>query len=138
MTAVKFGPQLIGQTEKALSALLRAALDGTQLNEAQWVSLRLAEQVGATDAASLAVAIADGAHFDHAPLLVEQLAKLGLVDGGHPTAVGLNVLATGHSRIDAMTGALWTGFDPNDVSATERVLREVIRRATSVLASSPD
>ena len=37
-----FGPQLIGETEKTLNALLHRFLRGTGLNEAQWVTLRLA------------------------------------------------------------------------------------------------
>jgi hypothetical protein len=37
-----FGPQLIGETEKTLNALLRLFLEGTGLTESQWVTLRLA------------------------------------------------------------------------------------------------
>ena len=47
MTAT-FGPQLIGQTEKTLQALLRRALAGTGLDERQWVALRLADQPDGT------------------------------------------------------------------------------------------
>jgi hypothetical protein len=37
-----FGPQLIGETEKTLDALLRQFLEGTGLTESQWVTLRRA------------------------------------------------------------------------------------------------
>jgi len=61
----QFGPQLIGETEKTLSALLRMFLDGTGLTEPQWVTLRLADLLdGAVDAHGLAAAAAD-----RAPLL---------------------------------------------------------------------
>jgi len=40
-----FGPQLIGETEKTLGALLRRFLEGTGLSEPQWVTLRLADRL---------------------------------------------------------------------------------------------
>ena len=43
-----FGPQLIGETEKTLNALLLRHLDGTGLTEPQWVTLRLADQFDGT------------------------------------------------------------------------------------------
>ena len=38
-----FGPQLIGETEKTLNALLRRYLEASDLTEPQWVTLRLAD-----------------------------------------------------------------------------------------------
>jgi hypothetical protein len=43
--SIPFGSQLIGQTEKALVALLRRSLEGTGLSEPQWVTLRVADQL---------------------------------------------------------------------------------------------
>jgi hypothetical protein len=43
--STSFGPQLIGETEKTLNALLRRFLDSTGLTEPQWVTLRLAGQL---------------------------------------------------------------------------------------------
>ena len=40
-----FGPRLIGETEKTLSALLHRCLAGTDLTEPEWVTLRLADQL---------------------------------------------------------------------------------------------
>ena len=48
MTA-PFGPQLIGETEKTLTALLRRFLADTGLSEPQWVTLRVAQLYGADD-----------------------------------------------------------------------------------------
>ena len=46
---IAFGPELVGQTEKTLSALLLRSLEGTDLTEPQWVTLRLAEIGGDDD-----------------------------------------------------------------------------------------
>ena len=49
-----FGPQLIGETEKTLNAILRRILQGTGLTEPQWVTMRLAGALdGSIDAAGL-------------------------------------------------------------------------------------
>ena len=45
--SMPFGPQLLGETEKTLNALLRRFLDPFELTEPQWVTLRLAEQLDA-------------------------------------------------------------------------------------------
>ena len=41
-----FGPALIGQTEKALDAILRRELSGTGVSPTGWVLLKLAEGAG--------------------------------------------------------------------------------------------
>ena len=54
-TLTPFGPQLVGETEKTLSALLRKSLHGTGLTESQWVTLRVADLTGGSaDAAGVA------------------------------------------------------------------------------------
>ena len=54
--SIPFGPQLVGQTEKTLNALLRGFLDGTGLTEPQWVTLRVADLIdgGADNADAVA------------------------------------------------------------------------------------
>lgn len=59
-----FGPQLIGQTEKALDAILRRLLAGTGLTEPEWVTLRIAGQN--RDGADLSGLVGDRAHFPDA------------------------------------------------------------------------
>ncbi|BBH68059.1 hypothetical protein ACTI_47440 [Actinoplanes sp. OR16] len=44
---IPFGTQLVGRTEKALSAILSRHLEGTGLDEAQWITLTLAVTGGA-------------------------------------------------------------------------------------------
>ncbi len=62
-----FGPQLIGQTEKTLQAILRRALAGTGLDEPLWVTLRLADQ---PDGSTVRERVAGLAHFEDADRLV--------------------------------------------------------------------
>src|SRR5262249_25078926 len=82
-----FGPQLIGETEKTLGALLRRFLEGTGLSEPQWVTLRLADRLdGTVDANGLARAAADRAHFSNAGELVSELTRRGLLDNGRLTS----------------------------------------------------
>lgn len=126
-----FGPQLVGETEKALGALLDRFLDGTGLTEREWVTMRLAHQAGATD---LAEAVATRARFADAPALVQGLADRGLLDGGEPTTAGRELTALVQARITAATSAIWEGLPEQDVAAATRVLNEVCGRARDVLA----
>ena len=69
--ATPFGPQLIGETEKTLHALLDRFLRGTELPESQWVTLRLAGMLdGSVDADGVATAVADRANISVAVDLV--------------------------------------------------------------------
>ena len=71
-----FGPQLIGETEKTLNAVLLRFLDGTGLAEPQWVTLRVANMLdGTVDRDGLVAAVADRAHFTDAAYLVEDLHR---------------------------------------------------------------
>src|ERR1700756_5959914 len=90
-----FGPQLIGESEKTLNALLRRSLEDTGLTEPLWVTLRLAGQLeGTVDAAGLATALADRAHFIDAPDLVGEVSSRGLVDEGRLTNAGRELVGT--------------------------------------------
>lgn len=126
---IPFGPQLIGQTEKTLNHLLDRALAGTGLTEREWVALRLAGQVGAADAASLARAVADRARFADAPAIVGALGERGLVAAGAPTDAAEALVADVQARVAALAGPVWVGLDPADVAAAERVLNTVLDRA---------
>ena len=130
-----FGPQLIGETEKTLNALLGRALAG-RLTEPQWVTLRLAQLVqsevdGGED---LAARVADRARFDDASALVAALTAAGLVAEGRPTPAGHELVAEVQAGIAAATGPIWRDLDENDVAATTRVLNEVVARARTLLA----
>jgi len=129
----QFGPQLIGETEKTLSALLRMFLDGTGLTEPQWVTLRLADLLdGAVDAHGLAAAAADRAQFRDAADLVGELTSRDLLDHGRLTFAGRSVIATVQATITAETAPIWNDLPADDVAAATRVLNEVLTRARAV------
>jgi hypothetical protein len=131
-----FGPQLIGETEKTLNALLQRFLDDTDLTEAQWVTLRLARQFdGTVDADSLAATVADRAHFSDAAGLVGGLNARRLLDGGRVSESGRALMASVQDRIDTEVVPILQGLPDADVEATARVLNEVVSRARRALAS---
>lgn len=129
-----FGPQLIGQTEKALNAILRRILRGTGLDEPRWVTLRLAGLLdGSVDADRLAAAVAERAHLFDAPELVGELTRRGLLDDGRLTAAGSELIATMQATITAETAPIWADLPADDVAAATRVLEEVATRARALL-----
>jgi hypothetical protein len=129
-----FGPQLIGETEKTLNALLRRFLEGTGLTEPQWVTLRLADLLdGSADADGLAAAVADRAQFPDASELVDQLTTRGLLDDGRLTLAGRELTAAIQDTITTKTAPIWDDLAAKDVAGATRVLNEVVTRARVVL-----
>ncbi len=132
-----FGPQLIGETEKTLNALLLHHLAGTGLGEPQWVTLRLASMLdGTVDHDGLARSVADRAHFADAAELVDELTAMGLLDDGRLTPAGTELLRKLQHALADDTRAIFGNFAADDVAATERVLNELLGRARTVLARS--
>jgi len=132
-----FGPQLIGETEKTLNALLARYLEGSGLTEPQWVTLRIADMLdGSVDADGLAAAVADRAHFAGAANLVAEITSHGLLANGRLTIAGRDLITAVQARIANGTASIWDGLPDDDVAATARVLNEVLRRARTVLADA--
>ena len=131
-----FGPQLIGETEKTLGALLRRFLEGTGLTESHWVTLRLAERLdGSVDANGLATAVADRAHLANVAGLIGELTRRGLIDEGRPTPLAREMIATVQTKITTATAPIFENLSREDVAAATRVLNEIVARARAVLAS---
>jgi hypothetical protein len=129
-----FGPQLIGETEKTLNALLRRFLEGTGLTEPQWVTLRLAELLDdRVDTDGLVAAVADRAHLPDAAELVGELTDRGLLDGGRLTPAGRELTTAVQTTITTQTAPIWDNLPTDDVAATTRVLNQVLTRARLVL-----
>jgi hypothetical protein len=129
-----FGPRLIGETEKTFNALLRRYLEGTDLTEPQWVTLRVADLLdGQVHADGLVQAVTDRAQLTDAVELVHELADRGLIDDGRLTPAGRDVTTTVQATIDTETATIWDGLTDDDVAATTRVLNEVLRRARVLL-----
>ena len=131
-----FGPQLVGETEKTLNALLRRFLEDTGLTEPQWVTLRLADQLdGKVDTKGLVAALVDRAHFADASGLVDELTVRGLLEDGALSGSGRALKEGLQATIAAQTAPIWDDLPENDVAATVRTLNEVIARARRVLAA---
>ncbi len=132
---VTFGPQLIGETEKTLNALLRGYLAGTDLTEPQWVTLRLTAALdgSVTDAAQLAAAVSDRAHFTDAQELVRGLTDRGLIDGARLTTEGRQLIDDVQQRIADGAGRIWADLPDDEVAAATRVLNRVLTRARAIL-----
>jgi hypothetical protein len=128
MTAT-FGPQLLGETEKTLEAILSLALADTGLDERLWVSLRLA---GQPDATPLRERAAGRAHFEDADELVTTLEQRGLVADDVATAEGQALLKRVLAKSAAISGPIWEGID--DADAAARALTELLERARVALS----
>jgi hypothetical protein len=130
-----FGPQLIGETEKTLKAVLERSLEETGLTEPHWVTLRIALNTdGNVDGDGLAAAVLDRAHFANAADLVADLTARGLLKEGGLTQEARDVMANVQAKTNAATAPIWEGLPAEDVAATTRVLNEVLTRARAVLA----
>ena len=135
--SIPFGPQLIGETEKTLNALLRRSLEGPRLTEPQWVTLRLADLLeGDVNADGLSAAVADRAHFHNAADVVDELTKRGLLDDGRLTSAGGELIAAVQATIATEIAPIWDNLPANDVIAATRVLNDVVTRARAMLSSS--
>ncbi|QTI66976.1 hypothetical protein [Gordonia polyisoprenivorans] len=126
------GPQLIGETEKGLNAVLRRILQGTGLSEPEWVVLRLA--VGNDAGGDLGALVAHKTHLADARELVEALAGRGLVAGNTASARGRALVAEKLREIAEVTASIWEGLDAGDVAATERTLQVIAARSRALLA----
>jgi Helix-turn-helix family len=132
--SIPFGPQLIGQTEKTLVALLLRYIEGVDLTEPQWVTLRVASdgsQMVGTDA--LVAAVADRAQLSNASDLVCQLSERGLLADGRLTPAGSELIASVQARMTTNSARIWGDLPADDVAAATRVLNEVLERARAAL-----
>ena len=131
-----FGPQLIGETEKTLNALLRQVLAG-RLTEPEWVTLRLAHALEGevSGTAQLVAAVSDRARFEDAAGVIHELTAAGLLEDGRPTDRARALVAELQEQVALRTAPIWAGLPVDDVAAAERVLAEVRDRARAQLAA---
>src|SRR5829696_7510900 len=99
--AIPFGPQLIGQVEKSLNAFLHRRLDGTGLDEAQWVALSL-------------TVMSDGTGADRVT---------GATDAGRALFGQVRAASTHFTR------QLWADLPADDLATAGRVLATILARA---------
>jgi DNA-binding MarR family transcriptional regulator len=136
-----FGTQLIGQTEKALNAILDRELTGTGLTEPQWVTLTIAVMSGGTvDSAALANRVAGALKVSDAQarVRIDELAASGLLEANTDQAVsvtetGSRLQARIRATVTEITQRLWGDLPPDDLRAAGRVLTTVLDRANAEL-----
>jgi hypothetical protein len=141
-----FGTPVIGQTEKALNAILRRQLADTGLTEPQWVTLTLTVASGGTVdrdqligrvAGALKVGEAD------AQTRVTELAAAQLLEAPDGEGSPVKVTDAGqqlHGRIRAtvteITQRLWGDLPAEDLATAGRVLSTILARADAELAAA--
>jgi DNA-binding MarR family transcriptional regulator len=146
-TTPTFGPPLIGQTEKALNAILDRQLAGTGITEPQWVTLTLTVAgSGSADRGQLIgrVVAALKVRDAEAEILIAELAAAQLLQASGGDASRVEVTDAGrqlHGRIRAQvsetTERLWSDLPAEDLGTAGRVLSTVLARANAELARGP-
>jgi hypothetical protein len=143
-TAPTFSAAALGQTEKALNAILERHLAGTGLTEPQWVTLVLTVTGDPTaDRDELAGRVAGALKVTdaEAQARVGELAAAGLVhspDAGSPLTVtdtGRRLFGDIRAAIGPITERMWGDLPPEDLAAAGRVLATVLERADAELAA---
>jgi hypothetical protein len=142
-TAPTFGTPIIGQTEKALNAILARQLVGTGLTEPQWVTLTLTVVSGGTVARDELVGRVAGAlkvGEAQAQARIAELAAAQLLqapDDGSPVAVtdaGHQLHGRIRTAVTEITQRLWGDLPAEDLATAGRVLGTVLVRANAELA----
>jgi hypothetical protein len=134
--------QDIAEAQGAVRALLDRVLAGTDTTSNEYVALRVLSQRGpAAEPAALHRFLAEQPQLrlDRAGVadLFTGLETRGLVSGTAPDGPGpARLTAAGAARhaeladaVTAVTVRLYTGFDPDDLVTTHRVLTDVTERA---------
>ncbi|WP_242891454.1 hypothetical protein [Actinomadura litoris] len=138
-----FGTALIGQTEKALNAILDRQLAGTGITEHQWVTLTLAVVGGGVvDRAELIRRVSGAIHVGEASVdeRITELTGAGLLqaDGDgrvQVTGEGRERWTRVRAAIVPITQTLWGDLPDEDLAVAGRVLNIVLDRANTVLAA---
>ena len=141
-----FGTQVIGQTEKALNAILGRQLAGTGLTEPQWVTLTLTAVSGGTlGRDQLAGRVAGALHISEAEAnaRIAELADAQLLQAPDGDGSPVELTGTGqqlHGRVRAavtqITERLWGDLPPEDLATAGRVLSIVTTHANTELAGA--
>jgi hypothetical protein len=145
-TTPTFGAPILGQTEKALNAILDRQLVGTGLTEPQWVTLSLTVISGGTVdrdqligrvAGVLKVGEAEAqAHITE--LAAAQLLHARDGDGSPVTLTDAGQQLHGRIRtaVTQITQRLWGDLPAEDLATAGRVLSTVLARANAELAAA--
>jgi DNA-binding MarR family transcriptional regulator len=146
MPATTFGTPVIGQTEKALNAILARQLAGTGLTEPQWVTLTMTVvSGGALDRHELAGRVAGVLKVSdaEAQARIGELAAAQLLEApdgdGSPVKVtdaGQQLHGEIRGAVTKITRRLWGDLPAEDLATAGRVLATVLARADAELAAA--
>jgi DNA-binding MarR family transcriptional regulator len=143
-TTPTFGTPVIGQTEKALDAILERQLAGTGLTEPQWVTLTLTVASGGTvdldqlvDRVAAALKVSEAEAYAYITELAT--AQLLLVSDGEESPVkltdaGQQLQGQIRAAVARITERLWGDLPAEDLATAGRVLSIVLARANAELA----
>jgi hypothetical protein len=136
-----FTPQILGQTEKALNAILDRHLAGTGVTEPQWVVLTLAVMSGGAMAhEELLARTADALKVPHdvGREYVSALEAAGLFEPGDISTIRVSEAGQElHKRVrtanSELTQRMWGDLPTEDLDTTGRVLGTILERANAAL-----
>ena len=141
-TETTFTPQVLGETEKALNAILIRELTVNGLTEHEWIAMQLTTAAGGTLSHEQLVGRLAGAlkrGVTHAEERVDELVRAGLLTYVDADGEGLvRVTDTGrevHGGIRAtvaeITRRLWGDLSQVDLDVTGRTLATILQRANA-------
>ncbi|MEU6040563.1 hypothetical protein ABZ801_34695 [Actinomadura sp. NPDC047616] len=140
-SAPVFGTQVIGQTEKALNAILDRQLAGTGITEPQWVTLTIVNG-GTFTGDALIERISGVLKVDRAAARerIAELTAAGMVrttpDGTvEATEQGKEQWSRLRAAITTITQELWGDLPEEDLATAGRVLNTVLTRANTLLSA---
>lgn len=142
-TTTEFGPSLIGQTEKALDAILARELKGAELSASGWVLLRLMATAGGRTAlrdlieraAAVSKFVPEDTEVEIGRLVwAELLAREG--DELVLTASARELQDRVGSAVAETTARLWGDLPEAELAMAGQVLRTVLGRANAELGYS--
>jgi DNA-binding MarR family transcriptional regulator len=145
-------PQVIGQTERALGAVMTPLLARSGTSFEQWLVLTITMSGGgALGRDQLTARIAGARKIDKSTVLtaIDELADAGLLAARGPaepsaedrSAVELTDAGRARyqqirSAVDEVTGRLFGGFPADDLATAARILATVTDRANAELANA--
>jgi hypothetical protein len=142
-TSTPFSPQLLGQTEKTLNAILDRELAGTGLTEPDWVTLVLTVAIGGAIERDQLIGRVAGAvkvSEQEAQTRVDRLTAAGLLQVGNGESSPVKVTDAGHQLHGRIRGAiapitvrLWGDLPAEDLATAGRVLSTILARANAEL-----
>jgi DNA-binding MarR family transcriptional regulator len=135
-----FSPQILGQTEKALNAILDRQLADSGVTEPQWVTLVLSVTGGGSiDHEQLVTRVSDALKVDEdtAEVQISGLAAAHLLDASdvvQVTDAGHRLYAQVRAATAEITERMWGDLPEEDLATTGRVLSTILERANAELA----